>query len=504
MASGKQYKNVYTILEKVKKGEMDGHYKTKDGLFGKIDFYKKPDLINPHLHYLDERRLENIVDSFVGAAGSKTVQEYFAKLSSYSQFKKLDDAKKPDFGAFSRKVVEKYNKFPRHMMRDIFKMYYNKMENLDFEDRTDKTQTKFKFLEKANNPVGKIMTESSSLKSSMFTRSIMMYYMMQMAAMEYIDPETEQKIQNAMNGKGSEFDQKDMDDALNKMFDNKMSKDQLEKAMEDAQEMCQNMDNNISTDIQQKMFDKANQSGGDVAGKLSPDYMRQIAERLQKINMSMGSLKEKIKKLLDKSTSYFSSREIVKYEDLFNSDNLAGLDDFVFLHPALRKIMVEDVMIKDVKHVGKIDIYIDISGSMSNDSGAARKGNEYISKIDFCKSFAAKLLEMGMLNNVFLFDTRVKKHENDLISISMIDCGGGTNIDSAILSVEKNNNNAIVITDAEDRCSIYSEKAFFIGIKGARFDSFNNDVIEKYSDNNQVVVFDGITVKKVNKKGLTA
>ena len=111
---------------------------------------------------------------------------------------------------------------------------------------------------------------------------------------------------------------------------------------------------------------------------------------------------------------------------------------------------------------------------------------------------------MGMLNNVFLFDTRVKKHENDLISISMIDCGGGTNIDSAILSVEKNNNNAIVITDAEDRCSIYSEKAFFIGIKGARFDSFNNDVIEKYSDNNQVVVFDGITVKKVNKKGLTA
>jgi predicted transcriptional regulator len=503
MASGKQYKNVYTILEKVKKGEMDGHYKTKDGLFGKMDFYKKPDLISPHLHYLDERRLENIVDTYITNAGSKTVKDYYAKFSAHSQFKKLDDAKKPDFAAFSKKVVEKYNKFPKHMMRDIFKMYYNRMENLEFEERTDKTHTKFKFLEKANNPVGKIMTESSSLKSSMFTRSIMMYYMMQMAAMEYTDPETAEKIQNAMNGKGSEFDQKDLDDAVNKMFDNKMSKDQLEKAMEEAQQMCQNMDDNLSDDIQQKMFDEANKSGGDIAGKLSPDYMRQIAEKLQKINMSMGSLKDKIKKLLDKSTSYFSSREVVKYEDLFNSDNLAGLDDFVFLHPALRKIMAEDVQIKDVKYIGKIDVYIDVSGSMSSDSGVDRQGGQYISKLDFCKSFTAKLLEMDMLNDVYLFDTRVKKYQNDLVSISMIDCGGGTTIDAAVMSVERNNNNAIIITDAEDRCSIYSSKAFFIGIKGARFDSFNSNVIEKYSDNAQVVVFDGIKVHRVNNKGLT-
>ena len=37
MSKNKQYKNVYTILEKAKKGELDSYYKG-DGLFGKIDF----------------------------------------------------------------------------------------------------------------------------------------------------------------------------------------------------------------------------------------------------------------------------------------------------------------------------------------------------------------------------------------------------------------------------------------------------------------------------------
>ena len=37
MASPKSYKNVYTILEKVKKGEIETHYKEKDGLFGFIN-----------------------------------------------------------------------------------------------------------------------------------------------------------------------------------------------------------------------------------------------------------------------------------------------------------------------------------------------------------------------------------------------------------------------------------------------------------------------------------
>jgi uncharacterized protein with von Willebrand factor type A (vWA) domain len=215
----------------------------------------------------------------------------------------------------------------------------------------------------------------------------------------------------------------------------------------------------------------------------------------------MGSLKEKIKKLLDKSVSYFSANETTEYEDLFNSDNIAGLEDYELLHPKLRKIFAEDLQVKNTKKVGKIDIYIDISGSMSSSCGVSGDDGNYISKLDFCKAFAAKLKSMDMLNELYMFDNRVKKGKTDVISISMMDCGGGTTIDAAVRSIEKNGVNALVITDAEDDCSIYSDKAFFIGVEGARFNYFHDNTIKEYSNKGQVVVFDGKTISKVNEEG---
>ena len=53
-SGGKQYKNVYTILEKVKKGEIQSYYKEEESLFSKLKFYKKPDLLKPYVHYIDE------------------------------------------------------------------------------------------------------------------------------------------------------------------------------------------------------------------------------------------------------------------------------------------------------------------------------------------------------------------------------------------------------------------------------------------------------------------
>lgn len=501
MASGKQYKNVYTILEKVKKGEIQSHYKSSEGLFGKLNFYKKADLIKPYVHYIDETKINNIVEAAMQNANQ--VKKEFDHFTKTTAFKKLEDDKKPDFGNFMEKLKETYNKFPKHLKYDIFKMYYHKMDKLEFEERTSANHTRFKFLEKANNPVGKIMTESGNLKSAIFTRNMMMYYLMQMTQLEYIDPDAAQNLQNGLNG-DSEFNNDDADNAMDKMFNSQTSKNALDRAMQDAQDTCKMMDENLEQDVQEKMFDEANKnSGGAEAGKLSPDYMRQIAGRLASIKMSMGSLKEKLKKILDKSASYFSSRKITTYEDLFNAQDVSGLEDYELLHPKIRKIFAEDVQIKDTKSVGKIDVYVDISGSMSDSCGSRSADGHYISRIDFAKSMVAKLKEMDMLNDVYLFDNRVKKYRNDLISISMIDCGGGTTIDAAVSNIKKNNLNALVITDAEDRCSIYSDKAFFIGLEGARFNSFNADVIKEYSQRGQAIVFNGDRIFKVDNTGRT-
>ena len=170
MVSTKSYKNVYTILEKVKKGEIKSYYKDDEGLFGKINFYKKPDLIKPYMHYIDEWRLENILDTHM--TDNKAVQESYNKFAKTTDFKKIDPAQQPNQQSFYAKFQENYKKFPKHMAKDIFKMYYNQIDKLDFEDRDEKNHTKFKFLERANNPVGKIMSESSNLKSAIYARNI--------------------------------------------------------------------------------------------------------------------------------------------------------------------------------------------------------------------------------------------------------------------------------------------------------------------------------------------
>ena len=227
MASPKQYKNVYTILEKVKKGEIQSYYNDDDdGLFGKINFYKKADLIKPYMHYIDERKVDTVVETYM--QNNEALADAYRKLSGSS---KLNPDQKPDYGAFAEKVKENFKKFPKHMSKDIHKLFYHKMDKLEFEDRTDGNYTKFKMLERANNPVAKIMTEGSNLKSTIFARNIMAYFAIRSAMMEYIDPDTQQQFMNGLNGEGNPDD---LDQAMEKMFNDKQSKNMLDQALKDA------------------------------------------------------------------------------------------------------------------------------------------------------------------------------------------------------------------------------------------------------------------------------
>jgi hypothetical protein len=505
LATGKKYKNVYTILEKVKKGEIKTHYNydggVDSGLFSKINFYKKEDLITPHMHYIDERKLGNIVDGYV--TDQHNIHQTYNNFSRTKGYQNLPDsvgpdgkAVKPNFEQFQKTVKEVYNKFPKHIKNDIFKMFYNKMEKLKFEDRTDKNNTKFKFLEKANNPVGKIMTEQSNLKSSIFTRNIVEYFVNQLAMLQYTDPQEAQELQDALNGNNDG----DMSDQMKKMMGNAASQRALDKAMNDAMDSCKALDDSVPQDIQEEMFENASKDIN--AGKnFTPDYLNEMAAELRKMSMSMKSLKEKIKNLMNKSKNYFSAKKETIQEDLFNSDNIAGLDDYVFLHPKLRKVMIEDIVIKDTKAIGKVNLYIDVSGSMSDSCGLNTEEGGRITKLDFSKSFAFKMEEMGMLEKVYLFNNGVKETKKDVFSILRISPNGGTDIDAVIRHIRKTDSNAIIITDAEDTCREHTDKAFFIGVNGARFDSFDSSTLKDYLQRDQIIIFDGNRIKKVDHRG---
>lgn len=505
LSTGKKYKNVYTILEKVKKGEIKTHYNYENGansgLFSKIDFYKKEDLITPHMHYIDEKKLGNIVDGYI--ADQQNIQEAYQTFAKSRSFQTLPDnigpdgkPTKPNYEQYAKTVKEVYSKFPKHIKNDIFKMFYNKMEKLKFEDRTDKNNTKFKFLEKANNPVGKIMTETSNLKSSIFTRNVVQYFVNQLAMLQYTDVQDAQDLKDALNGNNDG----DMSDQMKKMMGNAASQKALEKAMNDAMDACKSLDDSVPQDIQEEMFENASKDIN--AGKnFTPDYLNEMANELRKMNMSMKSLKEKIKHLMNKSKNYFSSKKETIQEDLFNSDNLAGLDEYLFLHPKLRKVMVEDIVVKDTKSIGKVNLYIDVSGSMSDGCGINTEEGGRITKLDFSKSFAFKMEEMGMLEKVYTFNNGVKETKKDVFSMLRLSPNGGTDIDAVVRHIQKNDANAIIITDAEDTCREHTDKAYFIGVNGARFDSFDSSTLKEYLQRDQIIIFDGNRIKKVDGRG---
>lgn len=492
----KEYKNVYTILEKVKKGEIDTYYKDRDGLFGRINFYQKPDLIKPHLHYLDESKIENIFDTYMN--DKSIIKENFQKFQKLSDYKSLADDQKPNFDSYNQRFVENYENFPAHIGKDIFKMFYNKMTKLDFEERTDKNYSQFKILERSNNPVAKIMTENSNLRSAIYARNLISYFVTRMTMMEYIDPNACEDLKNSLEGK-SEFDNENIDKILETMCDSRSGKNMLEDSLQKAKEACDSINNTMSEELQEQMFDAA--ADDKEAGKLSPDYIQTVTRNLEKVSMSLNTLKNKIKKLLDKSISYFSSKKITKYEDLFSSDNLGGLEDYELLHPKLRKLFVEDLQVKDSKSIGKINIYIDVSGSMGSDCGVRNVKGETISKIDFAKSFVAMLKKNDLLDQVYIFDGRVRNYKSDVISIAMLGCNGGTCLDNVIDHINRDTKNALIITDAEDRCNKYSDKAFVVGVAGSDFTYFEESVLEQYVENDQLVVFDGSKISKVNKFG---
>jgi hypothetical protein len=494
----RKYTNVYTILEKVKKGDFQSYYKEDDGLFGKIEFYKKPDLVKPYMHYLDEKSLESIMDHFV--SDRKSLLKLLNHFTNDSASTKILKDKKVSEEQFFADVKEKRKTFPKHLLKDIFKMYYHNIKDLEFEQRKSENKGKYKFLEHANNPVSKIMTESSSLKSSIFARNIVGYYLAKLAVLQYVDPQLEKDISDELQRTASnDFDNDVLNDLFKKAFDNDKDKNILEKIVEESKDLCRGIDQIMDKDMQEDMFEAA--SYDDSASKISLNYVDDIKQKLQKINISTGAMKEKIKKLLDKSINYFSAKKKTIYNDIFNSDNIQDIVDYEFFHPKLKKSLIEDIMVRETKSIGKIDVYVDCSGSMSSSCGSKNKNGESVSKIDFVKAFICKLKDLDLLNDLYQFDSKVKKNKSDVISISLINAGGGTDINKVVKNIIANKRNAIVLTDAEDHCANYSELAYFIGVKGAQFHYFESTVLEQYVNSSQIIVFDGEKINQVDKKG---
>lgn len=497
---------------------------------------------------------------------------------------------------------------PNHLIEDIYSIYYNKSENIEFSEIKDSNKVKFKILEKINNSLLKIVSNNNSTASFLYTKQICQFLYEEFLSsfnddelkelsdsMKNSNSDEKEKENNKSEDKKQDENQSNSSDNNsekseeknddNKNDDSNKNDDENENGNENSIENNnensnknenkneksdklnnqqnkdeeQNRDNpnsgksgsssnplsghNVKEDTSQlkdnlnlknqskqdklaekieTLFeDKMVQQRLDKAISKADDLMLELEkagidtkednfnkiELLSKIDvlrkdisllaMNKQRIAEAIKKILDKSKNYFSKKYTVKEIDFLEADEIEELYGIEYIHPVFKNTMLDRISTEEKRYQGKIDLFIDISGSMSSNCGIPG-----VSCLLFAKSIALTMLKMDMLNNLYTFDTRITKIPVDELSILMISCGGGTSIDCVVDHVvNTSKNNAICLTDGEDRVSKYDEKIFFMGTVGVLFSYFTyNEEGKRYILNDQCINFDGNKTTQITKK----
>lgn len=492
---------------------------------------KRSEVVKPYLHYIDERRLKSNIETHMDNA--KQIDKMYMK--AFKNSRKINRQQLvADTQSFYRED------FPKEVASDIFNLYLKDPAKLDFETREDSNKFRYKILDTVIDPVARVISKDSHLKSMVMTRSMVQYFSMLMAYQKQVDPEEYEKMKNALNnrmpqgnsGDGDQDDQEgdDQDQDQNDQQENNQpnsngnsskgsgrGKSQPKGPMTPEQVLDKLMNNDKLDTLQDEILNEAKQaiqqmskiSDEELDALYKSDSMEdgqeynhetimQIINQFLNLKMNMDKVKPIIQKLLDNSRNYFNGKETANLVPFLDADTFDAVQDLELLHPKLRNFFLDDVMVKETKREGKIDVYIDISGSMG---ATMTYNNNSISGIDFAKSFAIQMLNMNLVRKVYLFDTSIQEINASPLAISTASYGGGTYINTVVKHIEKENHNALVLTDAQDSCDTYSSLVYFIGIIGADFRQFHSDVMKSYADRQQAVEFDGNKVYNIDARG---
>jgi hypothetical protein len=485
------------------------------------DYFKKLEITKPYLDYNQKNMVKTLLDKTY--AGTHHHNIYSRLYNSYSDVISGED--------FERAFRNIRSNFPEEVIYDIFNLYYRKIEELNFEDRSSDNKQRFSLVEAANNPFYKIITNSSTIKSSVFSKNIAHHFILKMferylKTLKHEDKKTADKdLQQTLDnlkskssggGKGSDNKSKKNDsqksnkqpgeagsggqgageddgqlsDAQQALIDALASKADMEKIMDQSQIECSMIDSMFSEEDLLKFGTDDERLALKLAAKLDPEILKQALRELERINIDSNAIKTAVRNIVSCGQKYFSKKDRVYYEDIHTTDNLSDIVDSELLHPKVRNILLDDIMFKNFTGKQTIDLYIDKSGSMSS-----RLSDQYaqITRMDFSKVMALYMKDVGLLAEVYPFTGNINGKLEDNIDILLLNASGGTSISTVIKEIDKKRKNSIVITDGDDHISVYSEFTFFLGLPGCSFNNMISDkeLYKKYTDNKQIMFYDG-------------
>ncbi len=563
-----------TLLRKIQKGSSsirvgDAPTKGIPGFnfdeAGRIQMFKKREIVQPYLHPIDSRLVNEQVEKSV-KTNLKTVDPEIEK-----NYEKL---------------------LPRHLVNDLYSLYYNPSDRMRFEGLDKTNKVKFDILDSINNSLIKIVTNNSHIGSYVYTEEIGKFLYKKFMQMP---PEQRKKLEDALNncnqgggdsdngqgqqpqggngkqpqdqqnqqkqpqpgngsgdgqGKpgngrpdedqdstgrqdstGNEQSQRNGDKTgrggANNSFGNNSEKDMSQQAADqmdqDLKDMTDNLSNMLNSKQSQKelenafkqaeqKLDKLKDLGVDVENdeEVPEEEKKEIIRNLNNLDSIKSSLsrlntsKEKVlkavEKILNGTTNYFSQKCIVKDVELFEADQIQDINGIEFLHPFFKKSRLLDMSVTERRYIGKFDLYVDCSGSMSSGCGGDLSN---VPRIDLAKSLAMQMKELGILGELYEFEDRPKKILNTDMSILMMAARGGTNIETVMQNILKSGNNSVVLSDGESSVSTYSHKALFIGI-GTEFHYFKSDthgVGKRFVEESQCIHYNGKDFIETTMKG---
>lgn len=400
----------------------------------------------------------------------------------------------------------------QELINDVYSLYVNK----DVKRRPlgDSNEIRHKVLDKVYDSLTKVVTADSPLYTQMLTRELAL-------ALQVVDDDVKEQqdkqpgggdgdsegLESSMGdedgdgdgdgeGEGESQEGGSSQQAGSSSGSNRKSlEDIVDKALEKATNNIEKAKSNTDEKIKNLEDQLGKEAMKDLMGN-DPEFLEkidQLRSRLKAVSINKSSIQKVMEKILNESQNYFSAKFKRVEESLFDCEECEDLFGLEFLHPIFKNAEIMNVGNETRIYKGKMDLYLDCSGSM--DSNETFEGVD-IRMIDLAKGIAMVLYRMGMIENLYFFDNYLYKIENiNEISILSFSKSGGTNFNKVIDMVNANGNNSVIITDGYDNCHKYSKQAFWIGIGGTQFEPYGESAFNNYRENKQCVAYDSRTSK---------
>jgi hypothetical protein len=381
--------------------------------------------------------------------------------------------------------------FPKYMLYDTYNINETPTEAMEIAETDENNQWLFDFLmNKATDYYMKAITQNSPHNSYVYASEIVQQLLL---LYQQQNPQGPGNDGEGTNGKG----QSGMEKMLSKMMGDKSGNQQLDQAMQQAQKNAQ------------EQIEKA-EAQGEATGELGSDKslgdfsLGELAEfmnyqdAMKHIRLDGNLVDNFIKTTLNLSKTYFSTKYKEFQLEMLEADVIDDLQGLENLHPQLRALHLDQVVTHDRYYHMKFDVYFDISGSMDSkiygytENANGSQTRYSVSGLDMAKITAIKLRNLGYVEDVYPFESRVHPKLDDNHKIALVRCTGGTSIDEVVRNVKKTGRPSVVITDMEDTIYEFDSNVYFIGILSANFGPFKRTPAGKqYVENRQCVQYTG-------------